>query len=173
MIASLRRRHRWMMVALTAGLPALLAASLVDRPGMPSSDFPGELLASASGPALSSGDAAFAAHSGTVTRYDDALELELASALRAPDVLAYLSSTAADPSTGLPRDARLLGAVDPTRANLYAVGAAESGHLVLYSLGHQTVVDSAAVDAVDGAASADPPAEQPPGEGTDDGETTP
>ncbi|MEM8993891.1 MAG: hypothetical protein AAGF23_03755 [Acidobacteriota bacterium] len=173
MIASLRRRHRWMMVGLTAGLPVLLAASLVDRPGMPSGDLPGELLASASGQALAGGEVAFTEHRGSVTRFEDALQLELASGLRAPDVLAYWSSTAADPSAGLPRDARLLGAVDPARANLYAVDAADSGHLVLYSLGHQTVVDSAALGAVAGFDPPDPSPGITPDESTDDAEARP
>ncbi|MEM1178870.1 MAG: hypothetical protein AAGM22_11045 [Acidobacteriota bacterium] len=171
MIASLRRRHRWMMAGLTAGLPILLAAALIDRPQMPGDGLPGELDVHTPEAPLVTGDAAFSSHRATVTRYATALGFKLGSALRAPDVLAYASASQADPSTGLPSDARLLGAVDPARTNLYPVDAGESGHLVLYSLGHQQVVDSAAFDAVAGYAPAPAASEDevPAAEGTLDG----
>lgn len=181
MIASLRRRHRFMFLGLSAGLPVLLAAALLDRPAIPAANLPGELLARASGDQLAAGDAAFSNHRATIARFADSLELQMGSALRAPDVLAYFSTAGGDVEAGLPQDARLLGAVDPNRPNLYPLAADATGHLVLYSLGHQRVLDSAHLDAVPGAA---PPLSPPelavetestPAEGeeaTQTGETT-
>lgn len=147
MIAPLRRRHRILFIALAAVLPALLAAAWLQKPTLPSSGLPVELLASADGAELASGDAGFADHRAQLRRFERSIELTLETPLRAPDVLAYLSQ--ADSSgDGLPADAKLLGAVHPNRANVYALHASDSGELLLYSLGHQVLLDRAPVAAL-------------------------
>ena len=167
MIAPLRQRHRWMFIGLTAVLPALVAAAWLQRPTMPTSSLPGELLASASGDELASGDAGFADHRAQLSRFDSSIELLVQDPLRAPDVLAYLSS-AGTSGDALPPDARLLGAVHPTRTNVYALGASESGELLLYSLGHQALIDRATLTALRDAAPASteptPPANEAAGD---------
>lgn len=155
MIAPLRQRHRLMFIGLAAVLPALVAAAWLQRPAMPTSNLPGELLASTTGDELTSGDAGFTDHRAQLSRFESSIELVMQDPLRAPDVLAYLS-TAGSAGDRLPSDARLLGAVHPSRANVYALDASASGELLLYSLGHQALIDRATLTALRGAAPTQP-----------------
>jgi hypothetical protein len=68
--------------------------------------------------------------------------LKPAQELSDPDLLLYWS-TIGPSGNSLPADARLLGVFTPGRALELPSEAAQGGHLTLYSLAHQSVVDTA------------------------------
>jgi len=71
--------------------------------------------------------------------------LKPARELSEPDLLLYWS--AGGPSgDSVPADARLLGAFSPGKALALPAEAAQGGRLTLYSLGHQSVVDTAPME---------------------------
>ncbi len=59
-----------------------------------------------------------------------------------PDVLVYWSEEASDE---LPKNANLLGRLSGAQTRAFALPADGNGHLYLFSLGHQTLVDRGAV----------------------------
>lgn len=62
-----------------------------------------------------------------------------------PDLLLYWSATGPS-GNSLPAEARLLGAYGPNQALVLPADAAQGGYLTLYSLAHQSVVDTAAME---------------------------
>lgn len=146
MIAPLRRRHRTLFVVLSLAVPALFLVALAHRPPAPQvPELPPEF---ASGGAeagerleLFAGYAALR----TVNGGGAHLTLEALEPLRRPGVLAYVSTDA--PTDQLPTDAHLLGPVTWGQARTFTLppAAVHGGHLVLYSLPHQEIVDTAAL----------------------------
>ena len=149
MILPLRRRHRWIIGTWWLLLPAAFAAGLAARKPVP---------AISSIPALTAGDSGEfervvwtqsdlwpGQRIGTQLRRNmaGAMALELAvESLVKPDLLLYWASGAeTNPTTGLPDNARLLGAATQ-RALLPFPAAArgEPGRLLLYSLADHEVV---------------------------------
>ena len=148
MIHSLRVAHRRTFGVLAVALPVLLFVGLQARhirPNVPS--------------ALKPAPRALVRQSYRLWRknsirsefYRDAqhtyVVLWPSSELEEPDLLLYWVSEA--PQSSLPADARLLGTFAAGKA--FALPArhsedANSGYLLLYSLGHQSVVDTAALE---------------------------
>ena len=148
MIAPLRRRHRLMVLALTAVLPPLIALALIARPEVPAPGPPEALDTAGRGQAIIEGAAGFTVLRAHLRRLPSALEMRLETPLRAPDVLAYfVPGEAAEAGDALPPGARLLGPVSHGRTNVYPLDADADGRLLLYSLGHQTRVDEARLPA--------------------------
>lgn len=160
MIAPLRARHRRAFTVLALALPALYLLALrarPDRPTMAATALPGAApqtaASAASGappvplfPDLEIDVRLLAA--GTV------LELDPRAMPRAPDVLVYWRRPERGAASGgsggdLPDDAVLLGALAP-RARRYPLPA-PGGTVLLYSLGHRTVIARAALPASVGA----------------------
>ncbi len=75
------------------------------------------------------------------------LVFEPAQELNDPDLLLYWARAEPQGNT-LPAPARLLGAFAAGKAFALPRDAERDGHLVLYSLAHQEVVDTATVEAV-------------------------
>ncbi len=146
MIAPLRRRHRFMFLALAVlGLP-LLFLSLSNRPSFPGDGLPAELAAPSTEP---DGEPLATHHpfgrlDAELRIYPRVWVLEVRDPLRHPDVLAYWSSAPAE--TNLPADARWLGTVSTTKPSLFKSVPDQDGFLTLYSLGHQQIISSAPVD---------------------------
>ncbi|MEM9556830.1 MAG: hypothetical protein AAGC60_21395 [Acidobacteriota bacterium] len=143
MIAPLRRRHRILVLVLTVAVAPLAVLALVQRPAPPPVERP-----QGDGPP-------------TVTLDGSSLTVHPARALPHPDLLAYLTDTAATGTaatdtaatdtaatdtaatdTPLPADAVLLGPVSPTAPTRLDLPAdAPRARLVLYSLGHRQIVE--------------------------------
>ncbi|MCC7170729.1 MAG: hypothetical protein IT459_09790 [Planctomycetes bacterium] len=140
MIAPLRRAHRWIWGALSLAVPALVIAAwsvrpraeLEDRRDSPSRF---DEITALEGKALTF----VPVRAQGSIRQDGTVAVVLRE--QAPLALAYWSKTPADGSS-LPSDAVLLGPVDSERvAELKPpIGA---GTLVIYSLGHHTVLTRA------------------------------
>lgn len=77
--------------------------------------------------------------------YDLYVTLNPVRPLNEPDVLLYWSESPAAKSS-LPDRARLLGAFEPASALALPRDLQPGGNLILYSLTHQSVVDSAALE---------------------------
>ncbi len=168
MIAPLRKRHRLWITGLALLVPAVCALALWSRPPAPAGSG-GEVSPVAAPTSASSRAIASLPGFRTAVRGGKEaaqLEVEALEPLRRPDVLLYFSATA--PADTLPADAHLLGSVAhrQTRSFPLPTAAAKGGHLVLYSLAHQDVVASAALEAVPEAVrpAATEPGEMPPGE---------
>ena len=132
MIAPLRRRHRVMTVLLAVAVPAVLVAALGSRRAVPASRLPATL---AAGPTTST---------ATVRSHDGSVEIALPATV-APGLLAYWTSQ--DVSGRLPDDAVLLGPVGGSRLRTFPLPHdADSGRIVIYSLGHQEVVEILPLD---------------------------
>lgn len=144
MIAPLRRRHRTLFAVLTLTVPVVCALAIRNRPQSleASPDLRPAII-----PQASDNTQSFNVLAGVATRvHGDPgtawLEIEPAEPLRQPDVLAYFSIS--EPTDSLPVDAHLLGAVSHQQPRSFALPtpASEGGHLILYSLAHQSVVQT-------------------------------
>jgi hypothetical protein len=71
--------------------------------------------------------------------------LQPAQDLGEPDLLLYLA-TSQPSGNSLPAGAKLLGAFATDKTFTFPRDLARGGHLVLYSLAHQSVIDTAAVE---------------------------
>jgi len=171
MIRRLRRRHRRLILGLVLVLPAGFAWSVASRrPVAAAHELPTALAepAPAGGRVLAVRDILL----GPVilkTRLlaDSAsrrltLELTPATDPREPDPLVYWSPEAPEPESGagIPPEAVLLGSLVGTRTrsfSLPAEAAARDGSLLLYSLGHQSVLGAATMQTQSLLAGGEPP----------------
>lgn len=150
MIAPLRRRHRLWTSTLAAAVPVLYVLALAARPQPPVADLP-PVLAGADGGGEVVREAAdlFSVHAVTV-RVRRAtggwqIELEPRAPIASPEVLVYWSPSA-PAAPALPVEAFLVGSLAGRRARVFGLPPAalgRDGWLVLYSLGHQEVIDTA------------------------------
>jgi hypothetical protein len=153
-IAPLRARHRLWTGALAVAVPVLYVLALAARTEPPAVELPPALAEDAFGDVLREMDDLFAEHAvATRVRRGSGgfqVELEPATAIVAPEVLVYWSPSAAM-GDKMPAEAFLLGSLAGTRARAFALPAAalgRDGWLLLYSLGHQQVLDAGALAAV-------------------------
>ncbi|MBK6940025.1 MAG: hypothetical protein IPH13_07435 [Planctomycetes bacterium] len=147
MIATLRCAHRWIWGVLSLAVPALVVAAWSVRPR---AELDGRGGSSSRFDRIDGEDGRIVALEGTALTFVPARahgsirqDGTVAVVLReqAPLALAYWSKTPADGSS-LPNDAVLLGPVDSERvAELKPPTGA--GTLVIYSLGHHTVLTRA------------------------------
>jgi hypothetical protein len=117
-------------------------------------ELPPALAQGSGGEVVREADDLFAEHAVAtrLRRGGGGFQVELApeTAIAAPAVLVYWSPAAATEKE-LPAEAFLLGSLAGTRARAFDLPAAalgRDGWLVLYSLGHQQVLDAAALAAV-------------------------
>lgn len=168
MIAPLRRRHRWMITLLAITVPALVVLAVSQRPdrdlqrvssqavpaGLPTQQQISNLFSQppTSGRLWQEGDQAV-------------LHVQTEEAPRLPDLLLYWTSS--EPGASLPSDAVLLAPL-PTQGDrvMPLPRATAGGHLLLYSLAHQELVESVALPTLDGPEPAEHAAES-----TDDATT--
>ncbi len=167
MIAPLRRRHRLWTLTLAVVMPVLYVLALTARPQPPVADLPSALAAAdAGGEVVREATDLFAVHAVTVRVRRGTggwkVELEPQAPIVRPEILVYWSPSApasealpaealpaeALAAEALPAEAFLLGSLAGTRARVFdlptpAFGG--DGWLVLYSLGHQEVIDTAAL----------------------------
>lgn len=150
MIQPLRSLHRYTFRMLAIALPAILLTGLGAR-------HPRQVASAVEMPAsaylVREADDLWRAHAIRSEFYGDRehpqqtdLRLAPVQDLGEPDLLLYWSNS--EPKgNALPPDARLMGPLAPN--TLFALpqnGQALKGHLVLYSLAHQTVIDSATLE---------------------------
>lgn len=143
MIQPLRNWHRWTFEVLGILLPIVFLAGLAARPsGTKSTSLPPAL----SGQKIFETASAWKNHSITTTLFTDGpavlLQLEPAARLVSPDLLLYWSSEPAPTADGIESNATLLGSFEPGRRYLLP-REAKRGRLLLYSLAHRKLVDSA------------------------------
>ena len=148
MIQPLRVAHRWTFGVLAVALPVLLFVGLQARhirPNVPSA------LKPAPGALVRQSYQLWRKNSIRSEFYRDAqhtyVVLWPSSELGEPDLLLYWVS--ADPQNNLPAGAHFLGTFAAGKAFELPLGHSadtNSGYLVLYSLGHQSVVDTAALE---------------------------
>jgi hypothetical protein len=149
MIQPLRAVHRRAFVALAFVLPAVLAAGLgARRPRVPSDVRFGQVPGSAH--LVRKSDALWQKHSIQTEFYSDRsgdiqVTLRPAQQLNEPDLLLYWS---AEQPTGdsLPAGAQLLGSFVAGKAFTLPLNSDRAGYLVLLSLPHQSLSDSAKVE---------------------------
>lgn len=144
MIQPLRIAHRRAFGVLAVTLPVVLFAGLAARHPRPTAlptavPAPGALVKKAEG--------LWGKHEIGSEFYQDTqhtyVELWPARGLEEPDLLLYWAAD--NPQNTLAADARLLGTFAPGK--FFALPeTAGTGYLVLYSLGHQSVVDTAALE---------------------------
>ena len=151
MIQPLRTAHRRAFVTLAFVLPAVLLVGLGARRPRPLANatvtqLPGPMhLVSKSG-------ILWQKHSMHTEFYGDSTRpqnvyvvLRAEHELNEPDLLVYWSAN--EPKgNALPGDAQLVGAFTNSNALLLPLDEKRSGHLVLFSLAHQNVFDTAAVE---------------------------
>lgn len=148
---SLRTVHRRTVLALAFMLPAILVIGLRARPPRveprghaPEVPFDAYLVRESSGlwrkHALQS-----KFYSMTDRPQDIYVALQPTQELNEPDLLLYWTNSA--PQDGaLPGDAQLVGAYTAGKALLLPLNEKRSGYLVLFSLAHQMVFDTATVE---------------------------
>ena len=150
MIQPLRSLHRRTFLTLAIALPAILLAGLGARRPQPTA---GTVEMPASAYLMRRADNLWKAHAIRSEFHGDRehpeqtdLRLTPVQDLGEPDLLLYWSNS--EPrGNALPPDARLLGPFAlNTLFELPQSGQALKGHLVLYSLAHQAVVDSATLE---------------------------
>jgi hypothetical protein len=153
MIQPLRTVHRRVSVVMAVFLPTVLFVGLtarrpVSRPGGGAVGLPdrAHLLKQTAG--------GWQRHTIQTSLYgqldpphDIYAVLNPARPLNAPDVLVYWSGLSAADSN-LPSGARLLGTFEPARAIVLPRDLQPGGNLILYSLAHQSVVDSAPLESL-------------------------
>ncbi len=150
MIQPLRTVHRRAFVALAIFLPLILALGLGARRSRPVPATPPltEVYAGQRSDTQWQKRAIrsrFYAGPNTVNHPRDTfVTFDPTPKLNEPDLLVYWVSS--EPQTSLPPQARLLGALSASRTFTLPQDANGSGYLVLYSLAHQTVVDTARVE---------------------------
>jgi hypothetical protein len=144
MIRPLRVAHRRIFGILAVALPVTIAAGLVARRPQES-----HLAEVKSEPAqvlkrVPSQKRAFA----LIFRRDSGSQggirtvLQASTSLNEPDLLAYWTNESR-PGEALPAGSVLLGAVVPGRVSSVSLPEGQEGRVVLYSLAHHEVVDSA------------------------------
>jgi hypothetical protein len=151
MIQPLRTVHRRAFVTLALVLPAIVAAGLsarhpVSQPVARAKQIP------ASARVLTNSDNLWRMNALQTEIFADSTSLENRYVimqsdreLKEPDLLLYWAGN--QPSgDSLPAGAKLLGAFDVGRTFALPGAAAQGGHLVLYSLAHRSVADTAAVE---------------------------
>jgi hypothetical protein len=151
MIQPLRALHRRTFVALALVLPALLMIGIGARRPRPSPSAHGpEVPATAYLVRESSGlwqkhaiQSKF--YSKSDRPRDVYVVLQPAQELNEPDLLLYWASIAPQ-GNSLPSEAQPVGAFTTGRAFLLPLGENRAGQLVLFSLAHQTVFDTATVE---------------------------
>ena len=151
MIQPLRTAHRFAFVALACVLPAVIVAGLAARsPRLASGSPPGQLPASAQ--LIRKSETLWPRHAIRTEFYSDSdrpgeidVVLTAAEELSEPDLLLYWS---VDPPSGdsLPAGARLVGPLVARKFFVLPLSVSGSGYLVLFSLPHQTVFDTAKVE---------------------------
>jgi hypothetical protein len=151
MIQPLRTVHRRVFVTLALVLPVILVAGLGARhrglhPVAPAKQVPDSVQlvrhSSSMWQTRVIQTEFFADSKNSENLY---VVLRPAQDLSEPDLLLYWA--ASQPSgVSLPAEARLLGAFVAGRTFALPRGAGQGGHLVLCSLAHQSVVDTAAVE---------------------------
>jgi hypothetical protein len=145
MIQPLRTVHRRTFVGLAIVLPVILAVGLGARRPIAAGEKTGITFASL--PKTSSG--LWAKHAIQTQVYVEQsgfyVVLQPGPDLHEPDLLLYLSASGAQGSD-LPADAQLLGPVQAGRPIRMAAGSEARGQLILYSLAHREVVDTAALE---------------------------
>ena len=137
MNAPLRRRHRATVTLLAVLVPAMVLMALAARTPAPTD----RANLSPPSPAGSQEIETFPGFIGRMSvEGGGILTLEGTEELRQPDVLAYFSTSA--PGDSLPVDVHLLGPVAYRQARSFPLPdeAAAGGHLILYSLAHQEVL---------------------------------
>lgn len=148
MIASLRRRHRGMTLALAVVAPAAFVTAIAVRPEPTrQAELPAPLVraapATASSTVVLESDALWQGRSlhTRVLTAGDRYQLELAAdePLRAPDVLVYASAATTEDAV-LPPDARLLGRLGDGTPRVLMLGHAIPERLWLFSLAHGEVL---------------------------------
>lgn len=124
MIRPLRQRHLWMHAVLALAVALVLLQGIRLRAGIPAdTKVPSTSINSNAG--------------------QDFVDVVVPANLIKPDVLAYLCATAPE-GKDLPVDAILLGSVSGSSGNRLALPSSmpiEARFVVLYSLGHQEVID--------------------------------
>lgn len=160
MIASRRRAHRFFVGALAPVALGMLFAGGSQRmpqnalPDLPRFAFASDGVGSVgSGTRLWEREDLFLGWPARVAAYAGGeLELMPLRPLRQPDVLVYWAPGGA-PSAALPADAHLLGRLGSPVVHRFRLpthaAQADAGELVLYSLGHQEVVATATLPALD------------------------
>jgi len=151
MIQPLRAVHRRAFVALAIVLPTILVVGLGSRRPRPGpSAHAAEVPATAYLVRESSGLWQKHAIRSKFYRKSDRPQdiyvvLQPAQELSEPDLLLYLAANAPQ-GNSLPREAQLVGAYTTGRAFVLPSNEERAGYLVLYSLAHQTVFDTATVE---------------------------
>jgi hypothetical protein len=151
MIQPLRTVHRRAFVALAVVLPIILAVGLGGRrPLLYSTSQAAEV--PASGRLLKAADRLWQKHAIRTAFYRDSnspsqiyVVLTAAPKLGEPDLLLYWTNHEVQGET-LPAEARLLGPVVSGRAFVLPQNTGQTTLLVLYSLAHEAVVDTANVE---------------------------
>ncbi len=151
MIQPLRTVHRRAFVALAVVLPIILAAGLGARlPRLHPRPLAAEVPASAH--LLKTADTQWRRYGIRTAFYGDSksssriyVVLTAAPELGEPDLLLYWTDNDVQGET-LPAQARLLGPVVSGRAFALPQNIGQTSHLVIYSLAHQVVVDTASVE---------------------------
>jgi len=148
MIQPLRTAHRRVFVALALILPAMLALGLRARPRVTTGAMGTQMANSVS--LVSSSDNLWQRHAIRTEYYRDTkrppdlyLVLRTESAVNEPDLLVYWSSSPTSGNT-LPADAQLVGQFANGKALLLAAREPRAGHLILFSLAHQSLYDATA-----------------------------
>ena len=149
MIQPLRTVHRHAFIALAALLPIILAAALIARHRIPAVR-PAIFIIPQDAFRLSQASATWNKNSFDTEFYSEPKNpsgvlavLKVRRNLDAPDLLLYWSQSDAN-SAGL-NDARLLGSFVAGKSYSLPAGTG-GGTLVLYSLAHRQIVDSARIE---------------------------
>lgn len=154
MIHPLRRRHRWITMALAVGLPIAFIAGLAVRKPIPTTEnAPSALMAPPDivfSQLLFDKSDLWANLKITTRLYADqqparqlAVELHPQDDLKAPDLLVYWHPEPAVQTEQLPDEAYLLGALAGTQMGRFILPApalTQEGSLILYSLAHQKII---------------------------------
>jgi len=146
MIQPLRNYHRFIFEVLGLLLPLIFLLGLAVRPSVTKSV---NAAALPGGQKISELTGAWKHHSITSRLYTDGstvlLQIQPASNLNEPDLLLYWSTEPAPPTSDVLKNATLFGAFEAN--HLYQLPPdTKRGSLLLYSLAHQRLVDSAALE---------------------------
>lgn len=146
MIQPLRNYHRWIFEGLGVVLPIIFLAGLAVRPSATQSASAATPIA---GKKIVESTGAWKNHIITTTLYSDdsgvSFRLQPVSSLNQPDLLLYWSADTVPPTSGFGENATLLGAFEVNRLYKLPAGS-KGGSLLLYSLAHRQLVDSAQLD---------------------------
>jgi hypothetical protein len=151
MIQSLRTVHRRAFVGMAVLLPAVLAVGIgARRPNLRNESLASQL--SGSFRLLKSSDAVWRKHAIQTQFYADSTSpsqiyvvLRPAKELNEPDLLLYWTDSTVQ-GNALPASAELLGVFGTGKALALPQQTGLGNSLVLYSLAHQAVVDSATLE---------------------------